>query len=337
IALGAFIYGFIFWYRTEKYNFGRGTIVPQYEPPQNLRPAMAEVMVKEKITDKAWPATIVDLAVRGYVKITAEKSWFRTNYQIEKIAAPSADATLEDYEKKFLELLLGNRGYFSTKEFRHRGNAAKREFVLALRNLRKELYQEIETETGAYVIGPTREIKKTLIWSTLFFLSLFLLPITIAIAVLNFQSALLIWTIVVASLALWSFIKYEARLSKEGQILKEDWLGFKLYLATAEKYRLQNLTPDLFEKFLPYAIIFSVEKKWGRAFAHLSMAPPNWYGSIGSVHSASPSVNGVGGFSAAAFSASFASSFTSAFSSSAGSGASGGGGSAGGGGGGGGG
>ena len=72
VVLAAVLTGFFYWYFTEKHKKGRGVIIPQYEPPQNLRPAMAEVICKEKISDKTWPATIVDLAVRGYVKIKEE-------------------------------------------------------------------------------------------------------------------------------------------------------------------------------------------------------------------------------------------------------------------------
>jgi uncharacterized membrane protein len=94
---------------------------------------------------------------------------------------------------------------------------------------------------------------------------------------------------------------------------------------------MQNLTPDLFEKYLPYAMIFNVEKKWAKNFETMHLPPPQWY------HSAvvAGSVGGHGStssFSPSAFSSSFISSFSSSFSSSSGSG---GGGSAGGGGGGG--
>ena len=51
---------------------GKGTIIAEYEPPHNLPPAMAELIVTERSTDRAWSATIVDLAVRGYVKIEEE-------------------------------------------------------------------------------------------------------------------------------------------------------------------------------------------------------------------------------------------------------------------------
>jgi uncharacterized membrane protein len=67
-------------------------------------------------------------------------------------------------------------------------------------------------------------------------------------------------TLLASVIVLITYWKFEARLSREGAILKDDWLGFKLYLETAERYRMQNLTPETFEKYLPYAIIFGVEK-----------------------------------------------------------------------------
>jgi len=39
--------------------------------------------------------------------------------------------------------------------------------------------------------------------------------------------------------------------------------GFKLYMETAEKYRQQfNEKENIFEKFLPYAIMFGMTKQW---------------------------------------------------------------------------
>jgi Predicted membrane protein (DUF2207). len=39
--------------------------------------------------------------------------------------------------------------------------------------------------------------------------------------------------------------------------------GFKLYMETAEKYRAQfNEKENIFEKFLPYAMVFGMTKLW---------------------------------------------------------------------------
>lgn len=89
-----------------------------------------------------------------------------------------------------------------------------------------------------------------------------------------------------------------------------------MYLETAERYRMQNLTPEVFEKYLPYAMIFGIEKKWARAFEILNIkaSPPSWYSGVSYV-AGGRAASGVSGFSPSLFSASFSSSFVSAFSS----------------------
>ena len=66
--------------------------------------------------------------------------------------------------------------------------------------------------------------------------------------------------------------------------------GLKMYLSIAEKERLNLLnpperTPELFEKFLPYAIALGVENKWGDQFTSVFSGldqdsgkyHPTWY------------------------------------------------------------
>src|SRR3989339_1811087 len=73
IILLSILIALIRWIVTEVLPKGRGTIIPQYSPPQNLPPAMAQIIVKERITPKSWVSTLIDLAVRGYVKIEEDK------------------------------------------------------------------------------------------------------------------------------------------------------------------------------------------------------------------------------------------------------------------------
>ncbi|TKC65222.1 DUF2207 domain-containing protein [Pedobacter hiemivivus] len=61
--------------------------------------------------------------------------------------------------------------------------------------------------------------------------------------------------------------------------------GFKMYLETAEEHRLNMLnppehTPQLFEKFLPYALALDIENAWGAKFEELlnqADYSPDWY------------------------------------------------------------
>ncbi len=116
--------------------------------------------------------------------------------------------------------------------------------------------------------------------------------------------------------------------------------GFKLYLSVAEQARLEALhppdqTPELFEKYLPYAIALDVENEWGDQFAGLLAQAgqsgeyrPRWY-SGHSFHS-----HDIGGFGSS-LGGSFSSAISSSSSAPGSSSGGGGGGSSGGGGGGG--
>lgn len=117
----------------------------------------------------------------------------------------------------------------------------------------------------------------------------------------------------------------------KGRSLLDQIEGFKLYLATTERYRLDQLnppkqTPELFEKYLPYAIALDVENQWGEQFndvltqagkeTQTTTYQPSWYSGGGwsttslaamplfigsaistSVISSSSSASGGGGFS----------------------------------------
>jgi uncharacterized membrane protein YgcG len=369
---------------TERWQTGRGVIIPEYEPPRALPPAMAEVIIKETVSERAWSATIVDLAVRGFVKIEEIPAtrmerigqgiimvvflvavvlflkgsgmpwqlgivvfgiwflrsgmrwfmnpgqgfvWVPKNYRIVRFPEVLGEK-LEEYERQFLDILFPDgRMEFSTKDIRKSSRQTERQRMhAALLKLQVTLLEETAIDTSAYAVG----------FKAWRFAKIGLIVGAGAVLVLSMTlgqaSPLVIIPLLLASyFVTWAilFFRYNPRLNRQGQIFREEWLGFKLYLETAEKYRLQNLTPETFERYLPYAIIFGAEKKWGRAFSGIAIEPPRWYGGTSGMSGAMGA-----GFSAASFTSSFGASFSSAFSS-AGGGASSGGGSAGGGGGGG--
>lgn len=383
------IWRLLFWYFKEKKLEEERTIVVEYAPPGNIRPAMASLITYERINSKVWSSTVVDLAVRGYVRVEEEilpvmrrfgngiipfiliivvfalfMSSFITlgpgNFPIlgiiftglvgllllkskglsrsifNKISyklirtEKEYGGELEDYEKEFLDIFFNSDvKEFSFLAMQKAPDMEKRRLYKEIQELEKSLAIETNTDTHGYEISIGRLIEnKRNIFS--FGLLAFILIIKLIDPVFGLSIALASGSII---FAFW--VVYEAqhnpRLNTDGRELKRKLLGFKLYLETAERYRLQNLTPETFEKYLPYAMLFGVEKKWARAFTTVSLPSPSWYsgtytnGLAGSTNS--------GGFSA--FAAGFSTSFSSAFASSGGGGSGGGGGAGGGGGGGG--
>ena len=69
-----------------------------------------------------------------------------------------------------------------------------------------------------------------------------------------------------------------ARTSRGAQTLAKV-LGFQEFLGRVEKDHIERLekTPELFEKYLPYAMALAVENRWTQTFGNIAVAPPQWY------------------------------------------------------------
>ena len=70
-----------------------------------------------------------------------------------------------------------------------------------------------------------------------------------------------------------------ARRSDFGYTLREKVEGFRMFLETAEKPRLEMLlesNPDYFYDILPYAQVLGVTKQWTKKFDGLIIREPQW-------------------------------------------------------------
>lgn len=380
VMLISILVGFVYWMIHEKVPQSRLTTVPQYKPPKNLRPAVAEIVVKETLTPKGMAATIVDLAVRGYLTIEeSPTSWFSgatlfgvlfflivvgglsvsfagivshgaslsvvlkngligagvfvylllyisgggkftgmKNYKVTQVKDFDPHAT-SAYERNYVSALMRGSVFFTTEDLKR---SRDRGLYQAIQGIKDDIYSHTQVETRAFAVDPLEEKKKWLVWGILIFGVFFLIGYTSG---LRSQLWILIESMIVGGIGLFTFLRFEARLNQEGMKLKDEWLGFKMFLETAEKGEHARATPDMFPRYLPYAMIFGVEKKWAKAFEGANIPTQTWYVG-GGVHGGGGSSfsSGSGGFSG--FSASFSSSFASAFASSAGGGGGGGGG-----------
>ena len=133
----------------------------------------------------------------------------------------------------------------------------------------KLLFAETERETNAFVNTYKQWKIASIILVVVFILFIFALRVFLLGDILSYVfysqlSTFFTFAMIAACIATLGW--FNPRLNQKGALLKEEWLGFKMYLETAERYRMQNLTPDMFEKYLPYAMIFGIEKKWAKAF-----------------------------------------------------------------------
>jgi hypothetical protein len=104
---------------------------------------------------------------------------------------------------------------------------------------------------------------------------------------MNFVSLFALAGLILANAAFYFLLKAPTRM---GRTTLDEIEGFKHFLSVAEQNRLDKLhppekTPELFEKFLPYALALDVENEWSEQFADVLSAAavgqteyqPHWY------------------------------------------------------------
>ena len=285
------------------------TIIAQYEPPEDLAPAVVGILIDQKFDIKEVTATVIDLAVKGHLRIKeGEKKFFgKREYFFEKLKKDERD--LESFERKILQRLFTTIGskelsitllknIFKPQKIKEHlknletterkiisSNDLKNKFYRHLPKIKKELHKAV-TKTD-YVTDNIQEVRKKsqipyIILVVLAFIS-FMVSLAIASGWIGFVG---VWGLLIsiglfiAGMIGLIFAYYMPALTKQGAEEKWKWLGFKEYLHTAERFRLGAETVETFSKYLPYAIIFEVEKEWANRFADLKYEQPGWYAPV---------------------------------------------------------
>ena len=366
IPLIAFIKMFRKWWKDGRDPKITKTVIAQYGPPANLSPAVMGVLLKESVDVRDILATVVNLAVRGYLKIREEEKKILfikgTEYIFEKL---KNETDLKPFEQAIMQALFGggarlklleeklSKFPFKSKhlmdKIKKASLAEKRNIVSSteLRNkfyasipeIKKEIHKEVAKEdlfNGDISETRMKYSKKYLISLISSFFGMFALVFVFLVAGLSLyipQMIIIVLSIIISSIIGLVFSYFMPALTQKGLDLKWKALGFGEYLHTAERFRIGTETLETFSKFLPYAMVFKVEKQWAERFSDFTYQEQGWYTPI--------AVHGGSGISSSSFSnfsssfSSFADSVSSTFSSSPGGSGTGGGGSSGGGGGGG--
>jgi hypothetical protein len=88
---------------------------------------------------------------------------------------------------------------------------------------------------------------------------------------------------VASAVVLFVFGSVMPARTEKGARAREAALGFREFLSRveSERYRRMVTSPEMFERYLPYAMAFGVEDRWAAAFDDLYREPPEWYSGSG--------------------------------------------------------
>lgn len=255
------------WARKGKDLGRRKTIIPIYSPPDNMKPYLLGSVKDEKVDIVDITATLIDAAFKGYIKIREfddnDKLFKSRDYEF--IKQKSFD-DLSETEQRILKDIFGTQSRVTV-------SSLKNKFYTKLPGIRDKVYEEMVTK-GYFEKRPDKVRTNYIVKGVL---------LTVA-GVLSIFGAIIIPFFVTASMSFFMagvvYLMISSKMpakTKEGGRVLDEILGFKMYMDTAEKHRVQNLTPETFEKYLSYAIIFGIEKKWAEKFKDIYTQQPDWY------------------------------------------------------------
>src|SRR5205814_3252713 len=145
---GLFAVWRLWWTRGRDQGRPRGAIVPEYEPPAKLRPAQLGVLVDESADPRDLVATIVDLAVRGYLTITEHPKQGLFGHADWTLDRRNPGADLLPYERRLFDGLFADGDSVLVSSLKGR-------FAPTLKGAEDLLYADA-TKRGWFVADPSR-------------------------------------------------------------------------------------------------------------------------------------------------------------------------------------
>ncbi len=261
---------------------GTSVIIPQYEAPDNLSPMQIKFILSESF-GTSLSAEIVYLATRGYLKIARieRKVLFITAHDYELTKLKEVDSALTSFQTTLLMKL------FTTDSVK-------------LSNLENQFYvtaQKVEGDcekslvTDGYFPPRKRDVALNGVRAWTYTTSESLIY---AFIIIVFGLFLSTWAGIATGSTLAGILTFSGfvvfgifeifmpRRTPKGVLTKEKIEGFKLYLSVAEKNRITfhdapEKSPEVFQKFLPYAMSLGVVDSWAKVFEGITLAPPTWY------------------------------------------------------------
>jgi len=269
------VMGFIWWHWGRDPDPGM-SVAPMYEPPAGISPAEAGTLLDDTIHPRDITSTLVDLAVRGFVKIEEvdEKGLvFHHKDYVFHLLKPSAEWTaLAPHERVMLT------NVFSGGE-QIRLSSLKNRFYTAIPVIKQDIMAQLKSK-GMYLVDPDSANGYN-------FVGILVIVAPFAIAQFTgfkdvFSSiGLLIGCGIISAIIWWLFARQMTAKSQKGGRTWIAVLGFQEFMNRVDADRLKRMPPDTFEKYLPYAMALGVEHRWAQAFAGIVTNPPTWYAGPG--------------------------------------------------------
>ena len=260
------------------YRDPREPVSVQFAPPEGVRPGTLGTLVDEKADPVDVTGTLIDLAVRGYLRIDevprSRPDKPPNDWTLVRLA--ELDAALLPFEHRLLTQIFSGRDQVRLSDLRTT-------FASSMAMVQNDLYTHV-TSSGWFRANP-KSVRGA--WTSA---GIGLLVLGGAATFVLFSTGVQVRGLGLISVAVGLVGLLTAALASsapartaDGTAVLAQALGFRLYLATAEANQIKfEEGEDIFSKYLPYAIVFGLAERWARVFAELAaqgraLGAPGWY------------------------------------------------------------
>jgi len=263
----------LWWYKGRDPDPGI-SVAPMYEPPPDMSPAEAGTLLDDTIHPRDITCTLVDLAVRGYVKIEEVDNKglvFHHKDYIFHLLMPQAqwtDKTLLAHERVMLENVFDGGQETKLSDLKNR-------FYKALPVIQQDIKSQLKNK-GMYLLDPDSANGYS-IGAIVLILAPFAIMQFTGYKDIFSSIGLLVASGIISAIIWWLFAREMTAKTVKGGRTRVAILGFQEFMNRVDADRLKRMPPDTFEKFLPYAMALGVEHQWATAFAGIVQNPPSWY------------------------------------------------------------
>ena len=271
IPLAVLVCVIILW---SKYGKDKKVVeVVEFYPPDNMSSLDVSFWQKGFISNRDTIPLMIELANEGYIKIDQTEQ--------KKLLGKKTDFVIERVKQTY-------DGHDKCKHLFFNGLFKNKKTGVTSKDLNNKFYKTVEKIT--YIVNTTQNKKLVFDAKSQKFVTVGVLLSILSIVASIFIHADTIggsekgWclaagiVISIVSLIMSFFVR---RRTDKGHEYLQRITGFKKFLETAEKERLETLVyenPTYYYDILPYAYVLGVSDAWTKNFEGIELEPPQWYG-----------------------------------------------------------
>jgi uncharacterized membrane protein YgcG len=266
---------------------GRQTVAVQFQPPQGVQPGLVGTVIDETANPIDVSATVIDLAVRGYLRIEETPGtglFARTDWTMARLEKPRGQRLLP-YEAKLLADLFSDGDVVKLSDL-------KNHFSGTLSSVQQLMYEEV-VQRGWFRQSPQRQrgawrALGSVVGAAGAIVLFFGHEAVQSVLGADINGVMVLGVgLVLAGVITALLGSRMAHKTAAGSAVHAQSLGFKEYLLTAEAGQIEfEEASNIFSRYLPYAVVFGVADRWAKVFADVaraaeaagqSLVMPTWY------------------------------------------------------------